>query len=91
MLDRSTVTHGQRGKVGGAMTNRVEYVHRDSLGSVDVVTGANGAAVSTCGDGASQPMRTSFDPFGGRRERNCMTLMTDRNPFMHRVRGTRIE
>ena len=34
-------------------------------------------------------MRTSFDSFGGRRESNCMTLMTDRNPFMHPVRGTR--
>ena len=45
---------------GGAVTNRTEYAHRDSLGSLDVVTDASGNVLT----------RTSFDPFGGRRESN---------------------
>ena len=46
------------------MTNRTEYAHRDSLGSLDVVTDASRNVLT----------RTTFDPFGGRRESNWAGL-----------------
>jgi RHS repeat-associated protein len=45
---------------GGAISTNLNFVHRDHLGSVDAVTTGSGALFS----------RTSFDPFGARRESN---------------------
>jgi RHS repeat-associated protein len=54
----ASVRHVRTRTTGGVITARFEYLHRDHLGSVDVVTSAAGAILND---------KLSFDAFGGRR------------------------
>ena len=55
----ATVRHIRTRTTGGSIATRFEYVYRDHLGSVDVVTNSSGSKLEK---------KPSFDPFGGRRE-----------------------
>ncbi len=55
----ATVRHIRTRTTGGSIATRFEYVYRDHLGSVDVVTNSSGSKLEK---------KLSFDPFGGRRE-----------------------
>ncbi len=51
---------------GAVIANRLEYIYRDHLGSVDVITDASGV----------QLHKPSHDPFGGRRHGNWLSDIT---------------
>ncbi|MEQ8991776.1 MAG: RHS repeat-associated core domain-containing protein, partial [Pseudomonadales bacterium] len=55
----ATVRHIRTGTTGGVVATRFEYVYRDHLGSVDVVTNSTGVKLND---------KLSFDAFGGRRQ-----------------------
>ena len=55
----ATVRQIRTRTTGGSIATRFEYVYRDHLGSVDVVTNSSGSKLEK---------KLSFDPFGGRRE-----------------------
>ncbi|MEQ9003930.1 MAG: RHS repeat-associated core domain-containing protein, partial [Pseudomonadales bacterium] len=55
----ATVRHIRTRTTGGSVATRFEYVYRDHLGSVDVVTNSTGVKLND---------KVSFDAFGGRRQ-----------------------
>jgi RHS repeat-associated protein len=59
-----SVRHIRTRTTGGTYASRFEYVHRDHLGSIDVVTDASGTKLND---------KLSFDPFGGRRDADWST------------------
>ncbi|MBD3646356.1 MAG: RHS repeat-associated core domain-containing protein [Pseudomonadales bacterium] len=62
----SVVQYAKTTLSGGGTTGEFYYLHRDHLGSVDVITSGSGSVLE----------RLAFDPFGGRREADWSSDIT---------------